>query len=146
MPDANNFQAEELRRCGIDDLPFILSLAYERYRAFDPGRTLIWLAQTLQNPLSLMLRAERAFLIASIAVPAWHPNEKEAHVLFVCAGDGYHWQACTLLRQSVDWARGQGCVSWHVSSETEYDIEPLARRLGAEPWVTRYKLRLTDAG
>lgn len=142
-----------IERCGhatskvaINDLPWLLSLANERYRRFDPGRTLMWLVDTIKNEYMLASRTTDAFCITSMLTPAWHPKEPEAHVLFLCAAEGAHWQAMSLLRESVAWARGKGCVRYWLSSETEHSIEALAKRVGAEPAVTRYKLDLASHG
>ena len=134
----------ELRRIGVDDLPFVLSLGYERYRPFDPGRMLLWLATMLKSPDTLAIRTNHAFLIGSIATPIGQPNERGFHVLYICAAPWYHWEAVKLLRDSVSWSRGCGCQEWWVSSETDVDIEPLARRMGAKPAVMRYKLDLYE--
>lgn len=128
----------------IDDLPWQLSLASERYRHFDPGRTLLWLAQGLQQPTVLNIRTTDAFCISSILTTAWHPKERECHVLFLCAAVGAHWQAMSLLRESVRWAREEGCLNWWFSSETENLIDSLAKRIGAKPTVMRWKLDLGD--
>lgn len=128
----------------INDLPWLLSLANERYRRFDPGRTLLWLVDTIKNEWMQTNRTADAFCITSVLTPAWHPKEPEAHVLFLCAAEGAHWQAMSLLRESVRWSKEKGCVRWWFSSETDHSIEALAKRVGAEPSVTRYKLDLTN--
>lgn len=128
----------------VNDLPWLLSLASERYRHFDPGRTLLWLMGALQNKDGLVIRTSDAFSIASILTPAWHPKESECHVLFLCAAVGAHWQAISLLRETIRFARERKCVRWWFSSETEHAIDQLARRVGAEPAVMRYKLDLSD--
>jgi hypothetical protein len=121
----------------------VLSLSSERYRHFDPGRTLLWLMATVQSPTALCLRTDRAFLIQNIITPAWHPREPEAHVLFLCAEPKAHWDAMRLVKESVRWAKEKGCLRWWICSETENSIEALARRMGAEPAVMRYKLDLS---
>ena len=133
-----------IRTVALGDLPWLLSLAHERYRDFDPGRTLAWLAQTLQNEWMRAERSDDAFCISSILTPAWHPKEPECHVLFLCTAEGKHWQGISLLRSSIAWAKGKGCVRWWFSSETEHSIEQLALRVGAQPSVMRYKLDLGD--
>lgn len=133
-----------VRKVEIGDLPWLLSLADKRYRHFDPGTTLAWLAGIIQNPQALVSRTDDAFVIAIYTTPAWHPAEPECHVHFLCAAEGCHWQAMKLLRETVAWARGHGCVRWWFSSETQYEIGPLAKRLGARPRVMRYCLDLTD--
>jgi hypothetical protein len=131
-----------VRLAQINDIPWILSLASERYRHFDPGRTLSWLVEVVRSPIALVIRTDHAFLIASIVTPVWHPKEPECHVLFLCAAPGRHWEAVRLLRFSTRWGREQGCLRWWFSSETDYAIDALAKRVGARPAVQRYRLDL----
>lgn len=145
LTSAYTSAAKPRRCCTIDDIPFILSLAHDRYRPFDPGRTLVWLLECLRNPSMLLLRDDDAFLIASIATPSWHPKESGCHVIFLCAREGKHWQAVKMLRHSIEWAREKNCVDWWLSSETEYKIDAMAKRMGAKAEVLRYRLDLRDA-
>lgn len=133
----------DYRVIGIDDVPWVLSLAYKRYRPFDPGATLLWLARLLRNPDWLAIRSNNAFLIANIATSVWQPDERECHVIFCCtAGDRYVWEATRLVKQSQTWARGCGCRKWWFSSETNFKIDALAERVGAKPTVMRYSVDL----
>lgn len=141
--DGSLVQKPRIRLVTADDLPWLLSLASERYRHFDPGRTLVWLINVLRNPNMRITRMEDAFCICSILTPAWHPKESECHVLFLCAAKGAHWQALNLLRESTHWARERECVRWWFCSETDNKIDALAKRVGAEPAVMRFKLDLT---
>lgn len=114
------------------DLPWALSLAYDRYAPFDPGAGAIFYLNCLKSEVTLKIRRSHAFLIATVNAPAWRPVEKEAHVLVLCAVEGYHWQAVNLLRESLSWARGQGCRHWRFSSDTTYPVDALCRRIGAK--------------
>jgi hypothetical protein len=139
----DTLEAIELRRIGFDDVPWVLSLAFRKYRAFDPGLTLTWLIGMIRAPSALALRSDHAFLIVNVTTSAWWPDERECHVLFACAASGHHWELVRLLRQSISWSRGKGCVRWWFSSETDIDIEVLALRVGAQPRVMRYCIDLT---
>lgn len=130
------------RRITPDDLPWMMSLAYERYGPYDPGGTLLFLLESLRSPRALMIRSEDAFLIAATVAPPWYPKQRECHVAFLCAKAGCHWQAIKLLRESVQWARLQGCVRWRFHSETDHDVGALCRRIGASPDTPRYRIDL----
>lgn len=144
MPEAIGDIAD-FRVIALDDIPWVLSLAYKRYRPFDPGTTLTWLVNIVRRPDALAIRTEHAFLIANIVTGIWQPDERECHVIFCCAAERHHWEAVRLIKQSVTWARGCGCQKWWFSSETPHDIAPLALRVGAKPSVMRYCLDLWDA-
>lgn len=142
MPESLDHITTDYRTITFDDIPWVLSLAYERYRPFDPGTTLTWLVQILRRPEALAIRSDNAFLIANIVTGVWQPKERDCHVIFCCAADKHHWEAVRLVKQSVTWARGCGCRKWWFSSETDFDVEPLALRAGAKPDVMRYSIDL----
>ncbi|HEX3524235.1 MAG TPA: hypothetical protein VHT52_19365 [Stellaceae bacterium] len=97
----------------------------------------------LKQPMVFLpIRSSDAFLIAILAVIPWLPAKMECNVALVYAENGKMWQALTLIRESVAWARRRGCFEWHVSSESVYDLAPLARRVGAEECPPRYRVRL----
>jgi hypothetical protein len=95
-----------------------------------------------RQPNTLVIRTQRAYLISNILTPAWHPQEPECHVLFLCAEPKAHWDAMRLVRENVRWAREKGCVRWWICSETEHSIEAFAKRMGAAAALTRYRLDL----
>lgn len=131
-------------RVVADDLHWMLSLAHQRYGAYDPGGALNFLLQALNAPNTLMLRSERrdAFLIAATVTPPWYPNKTECHVMVLCAKPGAHWAAIRLLRESVAWAKLRNCVRWRFYSETEHDVGALCRYLGAHADSPRYVIDL----
>lgn len=134
-------QASDVRHLTVADLPWMMSLAYSRYGPYDPGRALTYLLNVLQDQFALCIRSAESFLIASRVVPLWG-TPPECHIVFLCAAPGAHWQAITLLRQSVAWARDNGCCKWWFGSETRFDVRSLAKRVGAQEAWPRYKLDL----
>jgi hypothetical protein len=135
----------ELRRVRANDLPWLLSLAYRRYRSFDPGKTLAWLFEVMNSPKGLVIRSDDACVIAVITVSPWHtPEERECHIVFCFAEQNKHWQACRLLRQSQQWARSQDCRLWRFHSDTLHDVSPLAEYIGAKICTPRYMVEFDD--
>jgi len=132
----------EVRRVAVDDLPWAMSLGYRRYGAYDPGKTLLYLAEVLSAPQALFIRTDDAFLLAAIITPVWRSDGPECNVLALCSEPGAHWQAIRLLRRSVGWAKERGCRSWWFASETHYDISALAKRVGAVVAHPRYRIDL----
>jgi len=72
----------------------------------------------------------------------WLPANNECNVVTICADDGAGWQVIKLLRASIDWARKRNCSAWKLSSDTDYDVTPLAKRVGAQQAHTRFVLDL----
>jgi hypothetical protein len=54
------------------------------------------------------------------------------------------WEAVMLLRASIEWAKRRKCSLWRISSETDFDLEPIARKLGAVEPSTRWVLRFAE--
>lgn len=131
-------------RITADDIPWILSLGYERYGPYDPGGVLLMLLQGLRSEATLMIRSEpkNAVLVANYVTPPWYPNRRECHVMFLVSKSGAHWQAMKLLRESVAWARLQGCARWRFHSETAHDVGALCRYVGAREDSPRYVVDL----
>lgn len=130
----------------FDDLPWVLSLAHRRYtHTPDPGTTLAWLARIIQSPdVASAIRSDGAFCVATLNVPPWWPDERECHVSVLVADKGCHWQAISLLRETIQWARVRGCVRWYLSSETDVDFGLLAQRVGCTFQVVKYGIDLME--
>ena len=129
------------RACTADDLPWMMSLGYEKYGPYDPGRTLVHLIECLRSERTLMLRTDDAFLIATRISPVWGGRD-QCHLMLLCAKDGGHWQSIGLLRESIAWAKEHKCESWWFGSETKTDVSALAKRVGGKQVHPRFKIEL----
>jgi hypothetical protein len=123
----------------------MLELGDRRY----PGRydrlgTEMWVRNiVLKGPMMFLpLRTADAFLIGMISTTPWMPQAPEANVVLVCAEEGHMWDAIMLLRASIEWAKRRKCALWRLSSETDFDLAPIALKLGATEANVRYVLRL----
>jgi hypothetical protein len=130
---------------GLDDLPWLHQVCAARYpERFNPQSTEGWYRNiVLQSPLLFYpARTDHAFCISMLSLVPWFPNDLECNTIMICAEDGWMWHAIHLLRNSIDWARSRKCTVWRVSSETDYNFEPLARRLGCTSKSPRFSMRL----
>jgi hypothetical protein len=87
------------------------------------------------------MRTENAFCITLLSCPPWLPAQYEATVMLIYADKGAVYEAIKLLKESIEWGRSRKCVLWRVSSETDYDLAPLAKRIGADEESPRFILR-----
>jgi hypothetical protein len=141
MPlDTSKQDAREIRALTVDDVPWLMSLAYKRYGPYEPGKILVYLLETLRNRDALCLRTGRAFMIAGLIMPIWRTENPECNIIALCAEEGAHWEAVKLLRRSVDWARERQCRKWWFGSETKHDISALAKRVGGTECRPRYEI------
>ena len=123
----------------------MLELGDRRY----PGRydrlgTEMWCRNiVLKGPMMFLpIRSDHAFLIAMLSTTPWTPATPECNVVLVCAEEGRMWEAIMLLRASQEWADRRLCSLWRLSSETDFDIGPIAHKLGATEANVRYVKRL----
>jgi hypothetical protein len=123
----------------------MVDVGSRRYGAhYDRLATEQWVRNlVLKGPMIFLpIRTDDAFLIAMLSTTPWMPSVPECNVGMVCADDGAVWQAVTLLRASIEWARRRKCSIWRLSSDTDYDLTPIALKLGARELSVRHVLRL----
>ena len=126
------------------DVPWLDYLCKKRYsREYDPEGTTAWfINRVLTAPIMFYAaRTQDAFCITMLSTVPWIPMAIEANVVFLCADDDCMWQAMRLLRCSIVWSRRRKCTLWRLSSDTDYNFRPIARRLGATALEPRYILR-----
>lgn len=128
-----------------DDLPWLGYICRKRYsHRYDQEGTEGWFRNiVLKAPLLFYpSRTDNAFTITMLSCVPWLPAEWAADVVFTCADDGAMWEVLSLLRKSIEWARRRRATLWRISSDTDYDIAPLARRVGTHTIGPRHILRL----
>lgn len=133
-----------MRRVTRDDVPWVRSLFIKRFANYDVDSAESWYVNTvLANPVTwLAIRTDDAYLTAYMRQYPWLPARLECEVVTVCCDLGKIWQAFPLLRTSLEWARERKAASWGYSSDTDYDIGPLVRRLGAHSREPRFIINL----
>lgn len=128
-----------------NDIPWLLEIGSRRYPDhYDRIATEGWFRNlVLKGPLMFLpIRTDDAFLIAMLSTTPWRPSTPECNVAMIAADDGCAWQAVTLLRISIGWAKSRKCFLWRLSSETDFDLKPIARKLGATEPDHRWVLKL----
>jgi hypothetical protein len=127
------------------DLPWLHYLFAKRYgERYDADTTARWF-KLVVIPEALNFyaaRTEDAFIGALTTVLPWLPGEPEVNVIAICADDDAGWQVITLLRASIAWARKRNAARWRICSDTEYDLRPLALRVGAREITSRFEIDL----
>ena len=128
-----------------NDLQWLIFLGKKRYGVeYDYLTVEGWFRNVvLKNPtMFLPIRLANSFQIGLVSLLPWTPAKLEYHVVFVCADEGAMWEAAKLLRTSIEWARKRGCKYWRLSSDTDFDMAPIARRLGAQEISPRFTVTL----
>ena len=128
-----------------DDLPWLHFLFGKKYeKRFDAITTEGWYRNVvLKNPMMFYpIRLRNSFLIGMLSTLPWLPSEFDCNIISVCADDGCMWEALKLLRASIEWARKRKCRHWLLTSDTAFDLAPMAKRLGACELSPRFSLEL----
>lgn len=131
--------------CTENDLQWLIFLGKKRYgEEFDYLTVEGWYRNVvLKNPMMFHpTRLSNAFQIGMITCVPWLPAEFEYHVVFVCSDHNFMWESAKLLRHSIEWSRKRGCKRWRLSSDTDFDLAPIARRLGATEVSPRFTITL----
>lgn len=128
------------------DVPWLRQLCLKRYSSrFDSYTTERWFVEIcLKKPLIFYsVRTDDAFLIALLNTVPWLPAEMECNVIFLCAEPGKIWQTVALCRASIEWGKLRRATIWRLASDTDYDLAPIARRVGAKEihprWCVEWK-------
>ena len=128
-----------------DDAAWMIALGRKRYPLnYDGIAADSWFCEiVLKSPLMFFAaRTEHAFCISMLTCNPWTPAEFETHVVALCSDDGWMWETLPLLRASIEFARRRKCARWNIVSETQFDLGPLAMRVGAKQKTPRYTLDL----
>ena len=121
------------------------ALAQARYpRNYDIEAAEMWMRNiVLRQPMVFYpIRTDHAFMVTLISLLPWLPGEPEANVVMLCAEDGWIWESIKLARASFDWANRRNCARWGFNSDTEFDIGPIAHRMGLIERCPRYVVNL----
>lgn len=134
----------EIRRATLDDAPFLLELAREKYPARQVDLAANWLKWCIESPDRLVLIGPNS---AGIAQVQWNYGfERRARLDALAARPttGAALEALRIVRLMIDWAKQQGAVgSFRLDADTGVDFGPFAKRLGGRPvTMTRYEIPL----
>jgi hypothetical protein len=141
------YQKSQLRLITENDIGFMLEVGDRRYPGrYDRLATEMWVRNiVLKGPMMFLpIRSDHAYLIAMLSTTPWTPATPECNIAMVCADDGAMWEAVMLLRASIEWAKRRKCSLWRLSSETDFDLGPIANKLGAKEPNTRWILRFAE--
>ena len=128
-----------------EDSAWMCALGRRRYpNNYDATGADAWFCEiVIKSPLMFRAaRTDNAFCISMLSCNPWTPTEFEVHCVAVCAEDGHMWDTLALLRDSIAFARMRKCERWNITSETAFDLGPLAMRVGARKRTPRYTLEL----
>jgi hypothetical protein len=123
----------------------LVDLCKRRYDSrYSPETADVWLTNVvLKNPIQYYAtRSADAFQITNLTTTPWTPATFKADIVFVAADHGRMWQILPLLRDSINWARDRRAAVWRFETETDFDLAPIMRRLGATDITPRYHLEL----
>ena len=133
-----------IRRASLDDMPFIIGMAKEKYPARQIEQGIPWMEWCIGSPERLVLVGPNSVGVASIG---WHYGfERRARLDMLGARPtaGGALEPLRIVRIMLDWAKEQGAQgTFRLDADTGVDFGPFARRLGGKPvTLTRYEIPL----
>ena len=129
------FRNSTIRHATVDDLPFMLEIAKERYGARVQDREgLAYVRWCITQPSHMVLVGLNSFGIAQISVR--YGYERKARLAMLAARrQNKAWiEVLQMVRVMVNWAalnKAEG--AFRIDADTGVDFGPLAKRLGGEP-------------
>ena len=153
MPSLSGAEIEakiNLRLASQNDISWLVPLAKSCYgeRIEDSEGVATWLDAQLKNPDFFIARGDFAAVAVGVFRYFYAPRRPEASVIFVL-GSRHEpakavWEAASLLKHAVLWAKGKEARLFKMDSATAIDVAPLAQRIGAKPTGQTYVLELGD--
>ncbi len=131
-----------IRRATLDDLDFLIDLAASVYGDFNEQNARLWICKTLEVPAAVIFRGEAGAVVATVNAPFYRPAEIRAFIVFIACQDPRLREGVRLCREVVNWGRTMGAQSLRFGSQTDCDLAPLAKRLGAKTESPSFVLEL----
>lgn len=133
-----------IRRAILDDMPFIVELAREKYpkRVIDLG--IPWMEWAIGNPERLVLVGPNSVGVAQVSWNYGFERRARLDMLGARAASGAALEALRMVRMMLAWAKEQGAQgTFRLDADTGVDFGPFALRLGGKPvTLTRYEIPL----
>lgn len=134
-----------IRPATLDDLPEIAQRLIRHYEGRATPEQIMkgakWMCWAIGSRERLVLIGPNAFGVASTGM--FYGCEARAQVDILCCrpSAGGSWEALSMVRKMVAWARRRGFPMMRLDSDTGIDFAPFGKRLGAEPvTVTKYEI------
>ena len=131
-----------IRQATLDDIPFIMALAAEKYPGRDVTKDEPWAKWCIKNPDRLVLVGPSSMGCAQVD---WiYGHECKARLDVLAARPGPIWEALRMLRLMLNWARQKGAIgSFILDANTGIDFSAFSERLGGRKvTVTRFEIPL----
>ena len=125
------------------DIEECVAIAASRYRELDVPATIAWARARINEPKLSFLRSENAVCCVIYESTFWAPNEADARLIFLAGRMGAGlWEAYSLMKEQVRRAKALGCSKFYMGTETEFDLSPIAKRLGFVHAGATYRMEL----
>ena len=142
----NGFHADlpVIRAATLDDMPFIIELAREKYPQRTIEKGIPWMAWAIQNSERLVLVGPNSGGVAQVSWNYGFERRARIDMLGARAVPGAALEALRMVRMMLVWAKEQGAEgTFRLDADTGVDFGPFARRLGGKPvTTTRYEIPL----
>ena len=133
-----------IRRASLDDMPFIIGMAKEKYPARQIEQGIPWMEWCIGSPERLVLVGPNSVGVAQVDWRYGFERRGRLDMLASRPQASAPWEAFRMVRMMLAWAKEQGAQgTFRLDADTGIDFGPFAKRLGGEPvTLTRYEIPL----
>ena len=133
-----------IRRASLDDMPFIIGMAKEKYPARQIEQGIPWMEWCIGSPERLVLVGPNSVGVAQVDWRYGFERRGRLDMLASRPQASAPWEAFRMVRMMLAWAKEQGAQgTFRLYADTGIDFGPFAKRLGGEPvTLTRYEIPL----
>ena len=133
-----------IRRTSLDDMPFIIGMAKEKYPARQIEQGIPWMEWCIGSPERLVLVGPNSVGVAQVDWRYGFERRGRLDMLASRPQASAPWEAFRMVRMMLAWAKEQGAQgTFRLDADTGIDFGPFAKRLGGEPvTLTRYEIPL----
>ena len=136
--------APKIRRAKLEDMPFMVALANEKYPMRMIEKGIPWMEWCIQNDNRLVLLGPNSIGVAQVEWNYGYERRARLDMLGARPVSGAALEALRMVRMMLAWAKEKGAVgTFRLDADTGIDFGPFARRLGGKPvTLTRYEIPL----
>jgi len=135
-----------IRQVTEADTPWLHTLGNHAYPdgTYDKDAAERWVKSIMRSENHLLLRGERAWIVAWVQSAPYRPAFKTGHFLIVASLGNAIKELRAMTALVVEWAKSRGAARMYWASINGNDYGPLAKPHGAKPVSPSYMLELSD--
>jgi hypothetical protein len=140
-----NGQFFPIRRVTVEDTAWLHKVGEKCYQdgTYDVETAEEWIKVLMNSPNHLLLRGDRAWIVAWVQSAPYRPSFKTGHFLIVASLGNAIKELRTMTAIVIEWSKEMGASRVYWAAINGTDFGPIAEPFGALPVSPSYMLELT---